>query len=600
MHRPLYKLAQLPGLDRKLLRKGSFTHADLVMGTSQQLSSKSEMVDMKAGREVVSTRSVSVRQSLKFGSGGPPVVAAHYHAMRAVTRPPPSPSAPFGNLLSPRNCQSTSYRDAAMVAVHHGLSAYAPSASTSSAAARGPTPRSGGGSPGVPGRPPPVPRPMQHSAPSPVMPTSNGAVPTADFLPSCSGASPSRNNTALSRFSVFLPSRGSAVSPGSPSRGDVYAAAEAASSTSSHRPGDVALLTVTHNDVWWRGAFDGSADPDGPLVSMGGGGGALRPLSGAAGAIPVMSPCWGSASPSTCEADGRPGTRGGGPQFDIDGRPTTRGGQRPPSRAQLSLAPHRPPLHVAPLVGPLGGRAGLFASRGSGGCGMGLGETVPAVALPPALYISAPRAPSAGASLSWSGDAIEQPGSLRRQLLPLSPTEPGTSTTAVAAAVASPSSPQACVFGSGNDSEPASGSSLIPFSAPLGSSLRALSASHSSHISEQTAEPLTAATAVGCSAISDFNGGFSGGARTYLASMLSSIGETPSSSVLLSLPQQNQQPQQFMGRPEGGNGNGRKAPREREASFASHAGDLDSPQPYLPSASNEEVRACDSGSRRVE
>ncbi|EFJ44869.1 hypothetical protein VOLCADRAFT_118608, partial [Volvox carteri f. nagariensis] len=295
----------IAGLDRTFLRKGSSAHASQ-MGTSQQLSSpprKGETLDVTAGRDLASPKPVTVRPSSNYGGCGPPVVAVPHHATRAISRPPHA-SSPFGNMLSPRNHQATSYRDAALAAAQHGLSAYAHSAAAVAAAARGHTPRSGagasagsgagaggGGSAAGPGRPPPVPRPMQHSAPTPIASTTSNSGTAAEFLPSCSGASPSRISAPTTRAPALLPSRGSMPSPSSPGRGGEAAPAFAASAASStppgnYRTGEVAMVTVTCNDVWWRGAFDGSAiEPDDHLFGgVGVGGNPPRPLSGTASA----------------------------------------------------------------------------------------------------------------------------------------------------------------------------------------------------------------------------------------------------------------------------------------------------------------------------
>ncbi|GLC51480.1 hypothetical protein PLESTB_000507100 [Pleodorina starrii] len=565
------------GLDRNSLRKGSLAPAEF-MGTSQQFSSaprKGETVDLSAGREFLSPRPISVRPSSNYGSG-PPVVVGSHHATRALTRPPPSPSAPFGALPSPRTYQSNSYRDAALAAAQHGLSAYAQSAAAAAAAAsRALTPRSGGGpaagcgaATASPGRPPPAPRPTQHSAPTPMACPPNGA----EFLPSCRAPSPSRGSMPPTRTG-FLPSRGTAPpGPGSPGRGGgdgaAAAAAAATAAMASHRSGDLATVTVTHNDLWWRGAFDGSTEPDDPLAGGGGGNGSgpARPVSGStAGAIRVMSPGWGAAPPSVFEADGRPGTRGGGPQYDMDGRPTTRGGQRPPSRAQLSLSQQRPPAHVSPL-GP--GWAGLFA----GGCGTVSGEAASA-AMTGAQY-TPPRAPSAGACLSWSGDAAEQVGSHRRQLVPLPPT---AVPAAVAARLGSPLS--RCI---GNCSV-TGGALTVP---PPPPSVGLSPASHGQPQGLQVPGQLPAPGGGGSSSNSSNSSSSGGGGgvatgsgRAQLGVKLSSIAEAPGSPILLPLPpqmqqqqrqQQQQQSKDSIGRVDSG---GRKAPREREASFTSLVAD---------------------------
>ncbi|GIL98933.1 hypothetical protein Vretimale_4251 [Volvox reticuliferus] len=602
------------GLERTLLGKGSFTHADF-MGTSQQLNSpstrKGETLDIITGRETISSRPVTVRPSSNYGGGsGPPVVTTHNTA-RGLSRPS-APPASYGSMLSPRTHHSTSYgsyRDVAVAAAQHGLSAYAQSAAAAAAAMiRGHTPRSGGGTAAVatPGRPPPAPRPTQHSAPTPMASAiPNG--PAAEFLPSCSGAPPNIGSVSASRGLSFLPSRCSAPSPNSPGRGDVSASATSGAVTSHRSGGDVAMVTVTYNDVWWRGAFEGSVEPDDSLVAPPGGGG----LSvGGAGAIRVMSPGWGAAPPSVYEADGRPGTRGGGPLFDIEGRPTTRNGQRPPSRALLNLAQNRPPAHVAPLGGQ--GWAGLFA----GGCGTGSGEALFSSTAspppPPPPFSTSPRAPSAGTSISWSGDAAEPPGSHRRQLVPLTPPIPGS------AAAARLSSPQARAFGNGSSGVAGLGgvlTSLAPASHPVGPA--SVISPHSPQVLQPpvTSPPQRLASAggtawgVGSSSSSSSSSsnslaasGGGGGTRAQLTSKLSSIAEVPGSPVLLPLPPQPQQKKQpskssaASARVADGVG-GRKAPREREAGgFLTVVGDgADAQQsPFSPSMFSEEGLIDDS------
>ncbi|GLI68732.1 hypothetical protein VaNZ11_013222 [Volvox africanus] len=625
------------GLERTFLRKGSFTHADL-MGTSQQLNSpttrKGETLDIVAGREMISARPVTVRPSSNYGGGnGPPVVTTHNTA-RGLSRPSPPPAS-YGSMLSPRTHHSTSYgsyRDVALAAAQHGLSAYAQSAAAAAAAAmiRSHTPRSGGGTAAVatPGRPPPAPRPTQHSAPMPMANTApNG--PVGEFLPSCGVAPPISSSVPASRGLSFLPSRCSAPSPNSPGRGDVSASAPSGSVTSHRSGGDVAVVTVTYNDVWWRGAFEGSVEPDDPSAAGGGGGGGGGGSVGATGAIRVMSPGWGAAPPSVCEADGRPGTRGGGPLFDIEGRPTTRNGQRPPSRALLNLAQHRPPAHVAPLGGQ--GWPGLFAS----GCNTASGEALMSatVSLPPP-YSPSPRTPSAGTSISWSGDAAEPPGSHRRQLVPLTPTIPGS------AAAARLSSPQARAFGNGSTGVAGPGgvlTSLMPPSHPVGlapvtsphspqglpppvtSPTQRLAAAgggacgvgSSSSSSSSSSNSLATSVCVGSGSGggSGGSGGGGGGTRAQLTSKLSSIAEMPGSPVLLPLPPQPQPQPQQQKQPskssaasarvaDGIHIGGRKAPRERGASgflAAFLADGTDAEQsPLSPSMFSEEGLIDDS------
>ncbi|GIL43559.1 hypothetical protein Vafri_1256 [Volvox africanus] len=621
------------GLERAFLRKGSFTHADF-MGTSQQLNSpttrKGETLDMIAVRETISTRPVTVRPSSNNGGGNGPPVVTTLNTARGLSRPS-APPASYGSMLSPRTHHSTSYgsyRDVALAAAQHGLSAYAQSAAA--AMIRGHTPRSGGSTAAVatPGRPPPAPRPTQHSAPTPMANAApNG--PVGEFLPSCGVGPPISGSVPASRGLSFQPSRCSAPSPNSPGRGDVSASATSGSVTSHRSGGDVAVVTVTYNDVWWRGAFEGSVEPDDPLA---GGGGGLS--VGATGAIRVMSPGWGAAPPSVCEADGRPGTRGGGPLFDIEGRPTTRSGQRPPSRALLNLSQHRPPAHVAPLGAQ--GWPNLFA----GGCNTASGEAlIAATASLPPSYSPSPRAPSAGTSISWSGDATEPPGSHRRQLVPLTPPIPGS------AAAARLSSPQARGFGNGSSGVAGPGgvlTSLVPPSNPVGSApvtsphspqglpppatspTQRLAAAgggawgvgSSSSSSSSSSNSLATSVCVGSgSGGGSGGGGGGGGTRAQLTSKLSSIAEVPGSPVLLPLPPQPQPQQQPQPQPQqqkqpskspaasarmadGVNMGGRKAPRERGAGgfLAAFLGDgTDAEQsPFFPSMFSEEGLIDDS------
>ncbi len=350
-----------PGLDRKLSRQGSRAHtAHTDMGTLRRGEAPN---DTGMGRDPGMRGSGALRQAGGYYSGypggypagGPPGSAAQY-ATRPSSRPA---SSAFGQLPSPRQ-HNSSYRDAALVASQHGLSAYVPPARKLAS-------RSGQ-------HPPPVytngvgyqsnlhasgPQSYYQPLGSERLPSRGGQYPP----PSRNGLHQHHPHQPPSR-SGPPPSRGGPPPPPSPGKS---------------AGGDNVVLTVTHNDAGWKNLeqLHDSGHPYPSSVAA-----AMRGLGAGWG---PGAPPGGPLGPSVYEVDGRPGTRGGGPQYDMEGRPTTRGGQRPPSRAQLGLvAPPPKPGHVPPL----GSASPLSSSSGWG-----------------SMFASGPVLPAVGASGGHGGTA---------------------------------------------------------------------------------------------------------------------------------------------------------------------------------------------------
>ncbi|KAG2497985.1 hypothetical protein HYH03_004244 [Edaphochlamys debaryana] len=363
-----------------------------VASGQQPLRRGGEGLDQSLGRDALS-RTGGLRQTPgpHYSGAGPPVSTFG-------ARPSSRPVSSAYNMNSPRGHAGNSYRDAALVAAQHGLGAYAPSAAAAAAAAASNATRnlpSRGGGGGLHttygGHPPPY-QYQPHFQPhhSQRLPSRQGPPASRSGMPpSRSGIPPSRSGPP--------PSRGGPPPPTSPG---AY----------NRRSSD----SAGHGDAPWRGSHDSSHDGPGPaqpsgftaaMAGGGGGGGAVRSLASA------VVPGWGAGAAASYEADGRPGTRGGGPQYDMEGRPTTRGGQRPPSRAQLGLGP-KPSPHVAPLA------AGTWANMFGGGS--------PGSALSGSGSASSPTG-----TLSGTNGSGELSGSLRRpSLLPMPPSmAPGSGAT---------------------------------------------------------------------------------------------------------------------------------------------------------------------------